>query len=1135
MAKSRALRKNRSGRRVVIRRLLDFLILAVVVWLAFTLAGRSLRQVAVAQIAQLTNAKIKAESIDFNFDGSVSIKKLVITPLLVPESGGPVQSPEYENAIFKAEKVYARFDIGSLLLVRPRIRKVTVNDFVFDAQYDLDADRWNTAGLKFNVTKKGAGKIPVVRLEKGTIQYGRISNGRLNVVTQIPLDAGFEPAQDSPAAYSFSITTAEMADEGKSTLKGSWQPGSITITGGISSANVPAVEKAWEIKAMAAKLSYDENSTYSLKLKVKDFLASRALRSDTLDFNGPPLLKNWAVFNTLQRFFKRYRPAGQIDIDLDASGNFKSLKESEFSGMVYCKDVSIRDVKFPYLVEHITGRVDLTQKRVSLNDLSGDHNDVNLTFNGWSKDFGPDWQYEIRIKSKNMALDDDLYNALSSKHKKFWSAFSPTGTAAVDYTLSRQSQTEKKRSLQVKLLDAVATYEKFPYPLKNLNGDLLFEADDITVSNLLSKYNGRKISLNGKVTERSTERPIYDLSVSAKDIPLDSELADALPAKQRNFYEQYNMTGLADAEVKIITPEPNEGPASFTADVSFKETSLKLEKLPLPVRDISAKAVVGPDLITLEDFTGQYDQSKISLTGRVWPTDRDQQSRYCLKAHVNQMELNDDLVKLLPASLKEIVSDMQLKGKINLDADLNKAGAGDCPPHKLIVECLGNTAGFPFAKDASTEGPVDSRPDAYPLKDVTGRLIITNDSIKMDDITASADDTRTENTPTIRLNGEITLADNAFGAGRLRLLTDDFSFDEQLRLALPKGLRDMYAKLSPAGRFDLKLEDVKMSGADQGRRDIDFAGTAKLKACNLDIWPAVADLDAVLDMNGLYNTGGGFIRNRVTALADSLRISGKSITSLKADLNYDPGRRRWRTENFIADCYGGKLTGDFEFTHPDDGPSEYLLQVGFNNIDLKQFLSDTNRRQMQTANSSNGTIDSPKTGKQSRPGDWTSGKMSGSLSLRADIDGSPSRLGRCRLIITDMKVGKPSPLAKLLYVLQLTEPKDFAFERMFVDSYIKNNRLVLEKFDLSGEALAFNGSGSMDLRTKDVNLTLTVRGKRLADAEPSVLQSLAENIGSGVVRMDVTGNAYDPDVKIKTLPLIDDSLKILGKKPASPD
>ena len=87
---------------------------------------------------------------------------------------------------------------------------------------------------------------------------------------------------------------------------------------------------------------------------------------------------------------------------------------------------------------------------------------------------------------------------------------------------------------------------------------------------------------------------------------------------------------------------------------------------------------------------------------------------------------------------------------------------------------------------------------------------------------------------------------------------------------------------------------------------------------------------------------------------------------------------------------------------------------------------------------------------------------------------------------------------------------------------------------INGSGL-INGKGLMDLDTRDVDLTLTVGGKRLADAEPSVLQSLAENIGGYVVRMDVTGNAYDPDVKIKALPVIDDSLNILGKKSAKAD
>jgi hypothetical protein len=345
----------------------------------------------------------------------------------------------------------------------------------------------------------------------------------------------------------------------------------------------------------------------------------------------------------------------------------------------------------------------------------------------------------------------------------------------------------------------------------------------------------------------------------------------------------------------------------------------------------------------------------------------------------------------------------------------------------------------------------------------------------------------------------------------------------------------LYVKLAPEGRFDLNLEDIKMSAAGDGERDIGFAGTAKLKTCNLNIWPTVTDLDAVLDMNGLYKTGGGFTQSRVSVLADTLKVSGKSMTSLKADLNYDRRRQSWATDSFIADCYGGKLTGRLEFKQPTDRASEYLLQVGFINIDLKQFLSEPNRNEARFGNASNGTDESQDAREQLQSYGATSGKMSGSLSLTAGVGRSSSRLGRCRLIITDMQVGKPSPLAKLLHVLQLTDSKDFIFERMFVDSYIKDNRLFFEKFDLSGESLAFNGSGYMDLQTRDVDLTLTVRGKRLADAEPSVLQSLAESIGGGIVRMEVTGNAYDPQVEIKTLPVIEDSLQIFGKKTTTPN
>jgi hypothetical protein len=167
-----------------------------------------------------------------------------------------------------------------------------------------------------------------------------------------------------------------------------------------------------------------------------------------------------------------------------------------------------------------------------------------------------------------------------------------------------------------------------------------------------------------------------------------------------------------------------------------------------------------------------------------------------------------------------------------------------------------------------------------------------------------------------------------------------------------------------------------------------------------------------------------------------------------------------------------------------------------------------------------------------------SGIMSGSLSIGAQVGDSASRIGRCRLTIRDMQVGRLSPLAKLLYVLKLKEQKDFAFEQMAIDSYLKQNRLIITKFDLSGEAVAFYGTGWMDMQSEEVGLTLIARGPRLfasqseaaGAAEPSVMQSLAEGLGRAVVRMEVTGNVHDPKVETKTLPLVEDSLKILGTR-----
>lgn len=533
--------------------------------------------------------------------------------------------------------------------------------------------------------------------------------------------------------------------------------------------------------------------------------------------------------------------------------------------------------------------------------------------------------------------------------------------------------------------------------------------------------------------------------------------------------------------------------------------------------DVSARAILTPEMIGIEKLSGLYGSSPVSLKGRIELNRDVSGSSFSLSAKAKELELRDNLLYLLPGNIEKFVSKLQPRGKVDLDTHLTKAAGGKFGDFKMVVDCLGN----------SIELPISSDEPAYPLKNITGRLTIGKDKINLQNITASPEGDIQEKIKksTIKMTGEITLCDGSLSKGKFRLQGRDVPLSKRLGKALPCGIREPYLNLSAAGRVDLDFNSIDISRSNDGQSRAEFGGVVSLKDCNFDIYPAVTELDGQLRIKGLSQPGKGFVKGQAVLSADRFSIKGKALKHLKADIYYNPSRQCWLSRKLIADCYGGDLNGKFKLEHSEGSAPQYQMQVGFEDVDLNELLSDDK-------------------GKEGTAGERTSGRISGSLSIvgrlcsaadgnveRTNMTGDRHcRIGRCRLTITDMRVGKLSPLAKMLYVLKLTRPKDFAFDRMVVDSYLQDSRILLKRIDLSGQAVAFTGSGWMDLKSDRINLILFARGRRLAEAEPSIFQSLTESLGSAVVRIEVTGDINDPTIRTKTLPVIKEALKILGTR-----
>lgn len=377
-------------------------------------------------------------------------------------------------------------------------------------------------------------------------------------------------------------------------------------------------------------------------------------------------------------------------------------------------------------------------------------------------------------------------------------------------------------------------------------------------------------------------------------------------------------------------------------------------------------------------------------------------------AAAKEVELGEEPLKMLPASLATMAARLQPAGKVNLSVDVSKDANDHCGPDRLVIECLGNT--------------MDGNLLPYPLRDITGTIAIQGSRIEFADVTARASyKVRGEEVKSVmKMMGGVTLG-----------------WDGQ-----------------QGGDAQIKAGDISLSG-------------------------------------------------------QNVRFKSKSLAKVDAVLDYNAQSKEWLSRYFVADFYGGKMTGRLRLSGSADGGLNYLLEAGVAGADMKKFLLDTPV--------------------ESNPDEhYSSGSIGGSLSIVGSMADDNIRLGRCRLKVVNMEVGKMSPLAKLLTVAKLTQPSDYAFDQMEVDAFIQDNKMFFRQFDLSGKSLAFNGSGWLDLKTDNVDLSLTARGQRLATSSPSIMQSLTEGLGRAVMRVEVKGNAGDPQVITKPLPVIKETLQILG-------
>lgn len=872
--------------------------------------------IAESQLQKRCGGVVNIESGRFAGLGGLRLKGLVI----FADTETPSDVP-----ILQADNVDIQFNPWALMVGRWRMRSVNLSDILLTADFHTRIRRWNLSNLSFRTgSSENLKRLPEITLKHAVLRFRKITPDSTQILTTVGLE-GMVTKKTTRHEYDFILQTDGRFGYGASQLQGGFQIAAkqrqnrFWATGNILFPESGVLQNRWDVQNISFDGTWDENTVtinesiftmgtgtgrmtgqiipsrdwlMDINVSLRDFQLSEYAAADTFvysrlyDFLG----------SGANQFFQRYHPAGIGSIGSDRKmfnikASLRHLSKAECYGIIYCDDISVTDRHFPYTLEHLTGEIEIKGKALELKHLKALHNDVDLIVSGTVEKNDPHSVIDFKVTSHNMQLDEDLFRALPDSAKQVWYEFSPTGRIEVDHRFQQSADGAKRMDLTLNLKGINALYKHFRYPLKNLTGQIDIDPKHLRLNELTAAYpDGRRITIDGLISNMDQPVPDMQIDVSAHQIPVDSNLIMILPQAQQAFFENLQIDAVADANI-IATQDPvNRQYLSITADMDVIADTLLYKPLPLPMKDVTIKASMTPEVFRLDTLKGQAPGGVISLeAGQLYPQGRDpNHPGYRVGLEMENYELTPEFWQAaitdpnrIPAGF-EILGPVDVNGFLEVNLPIQQAGGTD-----LAIHCNNNV------------------------------LIVSGNE-------------------TARIQGSVRLQDQTI---ELR----DFNLNDVVLEFVPVELMTgrtklLYESIRPRGRANIQFE--------QGRivYDQDRITQADLNA-EVDLRDVSSYGDAIKQLNGscrgqvIIDSDLNRLHTQAIYKIESLLYSNLLTKNLSGSLTYDPNQMQFKSEDLQADLYDGRINGTCRINLNPLAGTGYELDLKYDQVDVPQLLA----------------------------------------------------------------------------------------------------------------------------------------------------------------------------------------------------
>ncbi|MDV6030248.1 MAG: hypothetical protein F9B45_09090 [Phycisphaera sp. RhM] len=767
-------------------------------------------------------------------------------------------------------------------------------------------------------------------------------------------------------------------------------------------------------------------------------------------------------------------------------------------------DGRFRHPKSSMPVKEIRGVLSCRPSGVQLESCQAFWGDARIKLDGYTVGYSHPIEAHLDVSAYNLLLDQRFAAVIPQRLEAGWKKFEPRGLIDVTNAHFDIVGEQIETTAEITCKGVELNYEKFPYPVRQITGELLIKDQRVQTKLASGRIGGQLMQCVFDLPLRSDSQQPRVFSVAmAGPIAVDGELLNALSPRGgevtalERFIRSLNPLGAIHL-VRGTLRTDADGIKHQDMELKVSDATLRFDAFPYPLYNVTGDIRVVDDHVTLTGFQGSNANGGVIRCEGDYriPARRDELAKaesialtsrpsLVLEFDATRISLDEALRSSLPLASQQTWDNLAPSGvldslSIQLVRDTTES------PLKL------NVAANQFDSKRIGSDTLRLQPIALPY-----RLDIVEAAVRYEGGRVMIDAIRAEH------GRSAVSADGGcwqLKDGRWLLSVDVHNGsrlipDAELINALPEQMRGAMRGLNLRGPVGLSgLTETLLS--DDSHPDPIFGWDLQLQLEG----NRIGDVGPVHGLRGELSVKGRKDAREIAAEGevriDSLHINDLQITRLRGPFQMRDDRLRL-----------GGMGRNGEFQQPIEG----RLFDGTIRMDGNVTLSDANfdvrlaliqaKLPVLLAELGHGMSD-------------LTGSLVGSMNLEGVLGTTDLLRGQGHAVITDANLYQVPVLMQLLNVLSITPTEDVAFTNADITYRLSENEIFFDDLKLWGSLIALHGNGMLD-RRRELDLTFNTRVSP-RNTFTRILRPLMDQRYT-LWTVDVTGPLDDPNIERRAL------------------